>query len=138
MKKTKILYWVFTGLFAALMLSSAIPDILTMPLAVEGMHKGLGYPVYFIPFIGWAKLLGSLAILLPLSPRLKEWAYAGLVFDLIGATYSVIAVGGSPADWGFMILPLLLAYFSYTFYHKKLKAGTQSESRSALAFQKSI
>lgn len=138
MKKIKILYWVFTSLFAAFMLSSAIPDIISHPVAVEGMHKGLGYPVYFIPFIGWAKLFGSLAILLPLSPRIKEWAYAGLVFDLVGATYSIIAVGEPASAWGFMIVPLLLAYFSYTFYHKKLKAGTQSETHTALAFQKSI
>ena len=41
-------------LFAFLMLGSAIPDVLSMPIAVEGMHKGLGYPLYFIPFIGVA------------------------------------------------------------------------------------
>jgi hypothetical protein len=138
MKKTKIFYWIFTGLFAAFMLSSAIPDILSMPVAVEGMHKGLGYPIYFIPFIGVAKLLGSLAILLPISPRLKEWAYAGLVFDLIGATYSIIAIGGTPAQWGFMIVPLLLAYLSYRFYHKKLKLVTEQKGSSTLAFQKSV
>ena len=137
MKKTRIFYWVFTGLFAAFMLSSAIPDILSLPVAVEGMHKGLGYPVYFIPFIGVAKLLGSLAILLPLSSRIKEWAYAGLVFDLIGATYSIIAVGGTPDQWGFMVLPLLLAYLSYRFHHKKLKAGVEKEIRTTLAYQKS-
>jgi hypothetical protein len=135
MKKIKILYWVFTGLFAAFMLSSAIPDILSMPVAVEGMHKGLGYPVYFIPFIGVAKLLGSIAILLPISPKIKEWAYAGLVFDLIGATYSIIAVGGTVGQWGFMILPFLLAFFSYTFYHKKLKAGTPIRAEAKLALQ---
>lgn len=138
MKKTKIFYWIFTGLFAAFMLSSAIPDILVMPIAVEGMHKGLGYPVYFIPFIGVAKLLGSLAILLPLAPRIKEWAYAGLVFDLIGATYSIIAIGETPDQWGFMIAPLLLAYLSYRFYHKKIKAGTEQKFRTSHTFQESV
>jgi hypothetical protein len=54
MKKTKIIYWVLTSLFALLMLSSAIPDILSDPIAVKGMHEGLGYPLYFIPFIGVA------------------------------------------------------------------------------------
>lgn len=138
MKKTRIFYWIFTGLFAAFMLSSAIPDILSLPIAVEGMHKGLGYPVYFIPFIGVAKLLGSLAILLPIAPRIKEWAYAGLVFDLIGATYSIIAVGGTPDQWGFMIVPLLLAYLSYRFYHKKLKIGTAPNTRTALNLQETV
>ena len=101
MKQTKILYWVFTGLFAFLMFGSAIPDVLSSEVAVKGMHGDLGYPLYFIPFIGIAKVLGVIAILVPGYPRLKEWAYA----DLIGATYSIIANHGTPSQWGFMILP---------------------------------
>jgi len=54
MKKTKNLYWIFTSLFAFMMLGSAIPDILSMSDAVKGMHDALGYPRYFIPFIGTA------------------------------------------------------------------------------------
>jgi hypothetical protein len=119
MKKTKIFYWVFTALFSAMMLGSAIPDVISSPIAVQGMHQELGYPVYFIPFIGIAKVLGVLAILLPISPRIKEWAYAGLIFDLIGATFSIIAIG--KPDWMFMVLPLFLALGSYVFYHKKRK-----------------
>jgi hypothetical protein len=119
MKKTKIFYWVFTGLFSAMMLGSAIPDVMSSPIAVQGMHQELGYPLYFIPFIGIAKVLGVLAILLPISARIKEWAYAGLVFDLIGATVSIIAIG--KPDWMFMALPLFLAVASYVFYHKKRK-----------------
>ena len=117
MKKTNIIYWILTGLFSALMLFSAIPDIMSHPLAVQGMHRELGYPLYFIPFIGIAKALGVLAILLPVSHRLKEWAYAGLVFDLIGATFSIIAIG--KPDWAFMALPLFLAAGSYIFYHRR-------------------
>ncbi|MEO6229028.1 MAG: DoxX family protein [Ferruginibacter sp.] len=122
MKTTKILYWVFTTLFAMMMLSSAIPDVLSMPIAVKGMHEELGYPIYFIPFIGVAKVLGVIAILIPGYPRLKEWAYAGLMFDLIGATFSIIAAGKSADSWAFMIIPLILAACSYIFYHRKLKA----------------
>jgi len=114
------LYWVFTGLFSALMLASAIPDILVDPVAVKGMHEGLGYPVYLIPFVGTAKLLGVLAILLPVNRRLKEWAYAGLFIDLIGATYSIIAVGSPAANYLFMVLPLTIAALSYAFYQRKV------------------
>src|SRR4051812_16378332 len=119
MKKTNIFYWVFTGLFAFLMLGSAIPDILSQPVAIQGMHVELGYPTYFVPFIGVAKLLGVIAILVPGFPRIKEWAYAGLFFDLIGATYSILAIG--KPDWLFMVLPLALAVTSYYFYHKRRK-----------------
>lgn len=128
MKTTKILYWVFTGLFAFMMLGSAIPDVLSMDDAVRGMHGTLGYPLYFIPFIGVAKVLGVIAILIPGYARIKEWAYAGLMFDLIGATYSIFSVPvekveGSPF---FMFIPLTLGILSYVWYRKKLK-GTPAE-----------
>jgi len=130
MKKANIFYWVFTGLFSAMMLGSAIPDIFSSPIAVQGMHNELGYPRFFIPFIGAAKVLGVLAVLLPISPRVKEWAYAGLVFDLIGATFSIIAIG--KPDWIFMLLPIFLAIGSYVFYHKKrtLQKNTRSILRA--------
>jgi DoxX-like family len=121
MKKTKTIYWIFTGLFAALMLFSSIPDILSSPEAVTFIGN-LGYPKYFVPFIGIAKLLGVIAILIPGYPRIKEWAYAGLAFDLIAATYSQIAVDGFALPMTFMLLPFGLCALSYIFYHKKLKS----------------
>ena len=121
MKKTKIIYWIFTSLFAFIMLGSAIPDILSHPVAVEGF-KQMGYPAYLLPFIGIAKLLGVIAILVPGFPRIKEWAYAGLMIDLVGATYSIISSGEPVSAWGFMALPLILAIGSYLFYHRKEKA----------------
>jgi uncharacterized membrane protein YphA (DoxX/SURF4 family) len=120
MKNTKIMYWIFTGLFAALMLFSAIPDILNVPDAVAFMTQ-LGYPPYFTPFIGVAKLLGVIAILIPGFPRVTEWAYAGLVFDLIGAVYSTVGAGLPTGGLIFMVLPFGLAFGSYYFYHKRLK-----------------
>ena len=122
-KTIKILYWVFTILFAFMMLGSAIPDILVMPLAVEGMHQGLGYPVYFIPFIGTAKALGVIAILIPGFPRIKEWAYAGLMFDLVGATYSIMMAPKATDPWFVMLVPLVVGVLSYLFYQKKLKTS---------------
>lgn len=121
MKRTKILYWIFTGLFSALMLFSAIPDLLLSEDTVAFMHM-LGYPDYFTFFIGVAKVLGVIAILIPGFPRIKEWAYAGLMFDLIGATYSLIAIGTQVTDLWFMLIALGLGTTSYIFYHKKRKA----------------
>lgn len=130
MKKVKVLYWVFTALFAALMGMSAIPDVLSQPVAVEGMHNGLGYPVYFIPFIGVAKILGIIAILVPGFPRVKEWAYAGLTFDLVGATYSIYSVHAPFGNVAFMILPLLLAALSYVFYQKKQRLAATAAAKA--------
>jgi len=118
MKKITITYWVITGIFAAFMLFSAIPDILLSAEAVT-IITGLGYPKYLIPFLGVAKLLGALAILIPGFKRIKEWAYAGLFFDLIGATYSGIAMAGFQLPMTFMILPIGFLFLSYFLWHKK-------------------
>lgn len=117
MKKLKISYWIVTALFSFMMLGSAIPDILSSPVAVEGFQQ-MQMPVYLLPFLGIAKALGVLAILLPVGTRLKEWAYAGLIFDLIGATYSIVASGQPASGAAFMILPLALGAASYILYTK--------------------
>jgi len=121
MKKTNILYWVITGLFAAFMTFTAIPDMIAKPEAISFIVQ-LGYPKYFVSFISVAKLLGVIAILVPGFPRIKEWAYAGLFFDLLGATYSQIAVSGFQAGELFMILPIGFLFASYFLYHKKQQA----------------
>jgi DoxX-like protein len=130
MKKTKIIYWIFTSLFAFMMLGSAIPDIFSVQIAVDGFKK-IGYPVYLLPFLGIAKTAGVIAILVPGYARLKEWAYAGLVFDLLGATYSIIASGEPVGSWIGMILPLALAAGSYIYYHKKLKLSAAGTTQHA-------
>lgn len=122
MKKIKIIYWIFTGLFAALMLFASIPDIINSPSAIAFMHDHLGYPVYFIPFTGVAKTLGVIAILIPGFPILKEWAYAGLAYDLTGAVFSQIAVGDPVNKWAFTFIWIIFGIGSYIYYHKKLKA----------------
>lgn len=55
------------------------------------MH--LGYPLYFMTIIGLWKVLGSVALLAPGFPRVKEWAYAGIFFNMTGAAVSHVAVG---------------------------------------------
>lgn len=119
MKKINRLYWIFTVLFSLVMLGSAIPDILVLPMAVQGMHEGLGYPVYLIPFLGWAKALGVAALLLPVHARLKEWAYVGLFIDLTGATYSMLALGSGIGNFLFMLIPIVPGVLSYIFFLKR-------------------
>ena len=119
MKKTNIIYWIFTGLFAGLMLFSGIPNLLLNQESVDFIGR-LGYPTYFIRFIGLAKILGVIAILVPGFPRIKEWAYAGLFYDLIAALYSLIAIGDPIGPSMFLLLPIALGALSYFFYHKKL------------------
>ena len=133
MKKTKTIYWIVTGLFAAFMAFTAIPDILMAEDAIKFMTH-LGYPQYFIPFIGVMKLLGCIAILIPGYPKIKEWAYAGLFFDLIGATYSSLATDGFMPQIFFMLVPFILGILSYSYnqkYQQAKKATTPEKIKAA-------
>jgi len=121
-KTTNILYWVFTIIFAGLMIFSSVGGIGPSQQVIDMFHTGLGYPIYFIQFISWAKIIGSIVILIPgLNRSIKEWAYAGLFFDLAGATFSGIAMSPKfdPAILGMLmwIVPGILSYF---FWKKKI------------------
>jgi hypothetical protein len=121
-KTINILYWVFTILFAALMIFSAYGSILVNEDAKNLIHGMLGFPIYFIPFTGFAKLIGSIVILIPGLKTIKEWAYAGLFFDLAGAVYSGIAVAKKiDPMMAFMLVWIVPGILSYIFWHKKLK-----------------
>jgi hypothetical protein len=133
MKKINILYWVFTGFFAAFMALSAIGNIVINPESLDLISAQLGYPKYIIPFLGVAKVLGAIVILIPGFPRLKEWAYAGLFFDLLGATYSVIAVTGFEPSTMFMLIFFVLLFASYLLYHKRREMKEAEGGRVAMA-----
>ena len=123
MNKTKIFYWVVTILFAGFMAWTGIPGIKPEEQSIKFLHDGLGYPIYFIRFISVAKIVGSIARLIPGVNKIEEWADAGLFFDLIGAFYSVNAVAGKfdPSST-FMFLPIAFGALSYYFWKKTSKA----------------
>ncbi|MBD1380289.1 DoxX family protein [Metabacillus arenae] len=129
MKKFKIIYWIFTGLLVALMVLGSIPDIMSAPDAVA-LFNHLGYPAYLLPFLGIAKLLGVVAILIPGFPRIKEWAYAGFVFDITGAMYSSIAVGDPPSGMLVFIIAYILIAGSYIYHHKIIKSSSLSSKNT--------
>jgi hypothetical protein len=121
-KTINILYWVFTILFAALMIYSSYGSILVNEESKKLIHDQLGYPVYFIPFTGYAKLVGAIVILIPGLKTIKEWAYAGLFFDLIAVVYSVIALSGTVDPMmAFMLMWFIPGILSYILWHKKMK-----------------
>lgn len=94
MNRKTLAYWIPTGLFCAVVGFSGFAHVSHQPGMVEAMTH-LGYPLYFMTIIGTAKILGVAAVLAPVPPLLKEWAYAGLCFNLIGATASH-AFSGDP------------------------------------------
>ena len=114
----KVVYWVTTGLVAALSLLSALAYLSGSRQAVEGFAH-VGYPQQLRVLLGIAKPLGAIALLIPGWPRLKEWAYAGFTFAWIAAFFAHYLAGDGPK--AFMPLVLLaLLFISYV---------TRSESR---------
>ena len=120
MKKTKIIYWIFTVLLIAMMLMSAVTSFMPNPQG-EAMMKTIGYPYDVLYLLSVAKILGIITLLVPGFSRLKEWAYAGFTFDLIGATYAFLMVGTPIADLIFMLAGLVFVFGSYIYHHKLLR-----------------
>jgi uncharacterized membrane protein YphA (DoxX/SURF4 family) len=105
MKAKAIGYWICTVLVAFSFLSGGVVYLLRVPEVVAGVTQ-LGYPAYFVTILGVWKLLGGIVVLLPRFPLVKEWAYAGMIFDLTGATASSAASG---AELRHILVPLVLA-----------------------------
>jgi hypothetical protein len=108
MKAKIVTYWT-TSILVAFFIGGGggaqIAQYLGKPHSVVPL---LGYPMYFFGILGFWKVLGAIAILVPRFPRLKEWAYAGIFFDLTGAAASCAAVGGYGVYAFHVIAPLIL------------------------------
>ena len=100
-----IAYWVTTALVVFELVLGGVWDILRVP-QVRGLIERLGYPQYFLVILGIWKLLGAVALVIPRFPRLKEWAYAGVLFDLTGAIASLLAAG--LMDAGTIAYPIVM------------------------------
>jgi hypothetical protein len=97
-------YWTATGLTACVFLSGGTAYLAGASFAVAGVIE-LGYPAYFVTLLGFWKALGGLAVLAPRVPRVKEWAYAGMAFDLTAAAVSHAAAGHPTVK---VLVPLVL------------------------------
>ena len=100
-----IAYWVTTALVVFELALGGVWDVLRVP-QVRALIERLGYPPYFLVILGIWKLLGAVALVIPRFPRLKEWAYAGVMFDLTGAVASLFASG--LIDVGAMAYPIVM------------------------------
>ena len=129
--RLKIMHWLFTILFILPLTGSGIAFLTLRPFAIAGMSH-LGYPVYLIRFLGLAKLLGVLAVLAGTFPRIKEWAYAGFVFNLLGAFYSHLSSGDGPKVLGPLVI-LSFTLLSYSYWRKSDVAANKPTCQLAEA-----
>jgi len=107
-----IAYWITTILVTAELALGGVLDVLRVPY-VRSVIDHLGYPQYFLVIIGVWKLLGAVALVAPRFPRLKEWAYAGAVFNYTGAVASHLALGDGPLALLYPVIQLGLIGVSW-------------------------
>lgn len=119
MKKEKIIFWIATIIIFLWEGLMPLGTLLFAPEYATAGTKPLGYPDYFAHALIIFKVLGATALIIPkLHPKLKEWAYAGLTFNLIFAAISHAVVDG---NIGFVLMPiafLIILGISYFYYQK--------------------
>ena len=123
MKKDKIIYW--TATIFIFLFEGVMPALTSQTeLAKEGINH-LGYPEYFGVALAVAKIAGALAITLSFVPeKIKEWAYAGLAFELVFALISHWAIDGLNAQTFLPAVILGILVVSYL-YRQKLQESSK-------------
>jgi len=105
-------YWVTTSLFAVIFFISGVAELASArPAAAATL--ALGYPAYLLTILGVWKVLSVPALMAPGLPRLKEWAYAGIFFDLTGAAASHAFSGDPPGKIATPLVLLVVATASW-------------------------
>ncbi len=120
MKAIKITYWISTVLLAGLFLFSGVLELVGTESGNQ-VILSLGYPLYINFILGVAKVLGAIAILQTKFKTVKEWAYAGFTFDLIGAFSSFLLNGNGIVSAMSVSPPIIVLIISYVSW-KKMRA----------------
>jgi DoxX-like family len=102
-----ITYWTITVLLVFELAAGSLWNLLQIEwVRVQLNH--LGYPLYLTYILGVWKIAGAAVIIAPRFPRLKEWAYAGSLFDFSGAVASHVLAGDGVLTW---LAPLVFSMF---------------------------
>jgi len=113
-KGNKVIYWTSTILIVLSMLPGGIGQIFHAKWSLD-LFRNLGYPIYLLTIIGTWKVLGSIVLLIPKFPLIKEWAYSGFFFAMSGALFSHIASGDPMSKITPSLVLLILIVISWYF-----------------------
>lgn len=113
-----IAYWVATGLLTFILLFSGIGALTKQDFLIEAMLN-IDFPLYVMNILGTDYTLAAIAIIAPGFPRLKEWAYAGVVFAMTAAFASHVAIGDTFEN---MIPPLVILSITVVSYMLRPKS----------------
>ena len=108
----RVIYITSTVILVLEILAGAFMDLGHLPVVVQDV-RSIGYPTYVLYIVGVWKILAVGALLWRRLPRLREWAYAGLFFEMSGAVASHVLAGDSigkfAAPLAFTFLTLVVA-----------------------------
>jgi hypothetical protein len=122
-KTTKILYWVLLVIFCLFHIADGLGGIMKTQAGIDAMNK-LGMPTYLMPFLGTLKVLGVIALIQNKFKTVKEWAFAGFAFTLMGAAVANACAPNSQAAFVIMPIGFLVVLFLIYYCWRKLEAGT--------------
>ena len=114
LKTAKWIYWILTSFFTVTMIMAGVAYLAEFQANVDGITK-LGYPLYILKILGVAKILGGIGILQNRFRTIKEWAYAGYTFNLIGAAASHLF---SDDGFGNFITPIIILFMVLISYRQ--------------------
>lgn len=126
-KALTIVYWVTTSLVVLNFTFGGVSSLLGSASSAEVFSR-LGYPGYFGSLLGTAQVLAAAALLLAVPRVVREWAYAGLVFDTLAACVSLLAIGSPVLHLTAPVIALGVVLVSYRSWHRRTKLATVAHS----------
>lgn len=114
-KTLKIIYWISTGLLALFILPGAF--FINSEMAIEGVRH-LGLPEWFRWETSIGNIIGGLILVLPVYPRLKEWAYVAFGIMYISALIAHLSIDGFVLGSFMPVVTFGILVVSYITYHK--------------------
>ena len=120
--RTKLIYWISTGILSLWEISGAF--FMNSQMAIDGMHH-LQLPDWFRWEVSIGHLIGGILLIVPLHKRIKEWVYVAFGIDFISAIIAYLAIDGISVNAFSPLIVLFLLIISYIYYHKltKIKDG---------------
>jgi len=107
-----ITYWIFTVLLVFELAAGSVWNLLQIEwIRVQLNH--LGYPLYYAYISGLWQIGGAAVIIAPGLLRLKEWAYAGSLFQFSGAVASHLLAGDGVGVWQPPLVFLMFVILSW-------------------------
>jgi uncharacterized membrane protein YphA (DoxX/SURF4 family) len=118
MTRTKLIYWISTGILSLWEISGAF--FMNSQMAIDGMHH-LQLPDWFRWEVSIGHLIGGILIIVPLNKRIKEWVYVAFGIDFISAIIAYLSIDGITANAFSPLIVLCILIISYIYYHKLIK-----------------